>query len=386
MGTRNGVEIRENSIRLSFTFETKSCRETLKTNGIPMAPTPANIKYANKMAVDLREKIKYGNFDYKEWFPDSASATTGVLQTVGSHLTSWLGMQSNLEASTIKGYRIAVSWWSSEIGHIALKSLKQSDVLKALATKPKWTGKTRNNKVGVLRPAMVLALRDGLMSHNPLAGMASSPHQKKKPDPFSQDEAEAIIIDMRENYGPQIANYFEFKFFTGLRTSESLGLRWDSIDWRMGQMLVTEGIVMGLHKETTKTNSSRLVNLNSRALEALKRQKEFTQVAGQWVFLDPKTNARWVDDWTPREMYWRRSLKRLGMRYRSPYQTRHTYATMMLMAGLQPAYSARQMGHDVAVFLSTYAKWLDGKQDKSEQDKLEKALSSNSSPELPQPS
>lgn len=41
--------------------------------------------------------------------------------------------------------------------------------------------------------------------------------------------------------------------------------------------------------------------------------------------------------------------------YRSPYETRHTYATMMLMAGVTPAYRARQLGHSVEMFLRNYS-------------------------------
>lgn len=60
-----------------------------------------------------------------------------------------------------------------------------------------------------------------------------------------------------------------------------------------------------------------------------------------------------------------------GIRYRSPYETRHTYATMMLMAGMTPAFCARQMGHSVQQFLDTYARWIDGGQNDVEMAKLE---------------
>lgn len=33
-----------------------------------------------------------------------------------------------------------------------------------------------------------------------------------------------------KHYLPSINNYFEFAFFTGLRTSEQIELRWDDID------------------------------------------------------------------------------------------------------------------------------------------------------------
>ena len=47
-------------------------------------------------------------------------------------------------------------------------------------------------------------------------------------------------------------------------------------------------------------------------------------------------------------------MKALGIRYRPPYNTRHTYATMMLMAGMTPAFCAKQLGHSVDIFLRTH--------------------------------
>jgi integrase len=378
--TGSGVEVRESSIRLSFVFEGRPRKETLKTNGEPMPPTPANVKYAHRLAAEIRAKIKPGTFAYADYFPASKHATTGHGTTLGDQLDLWLGLQTDKESSTLKGYRIAATWWKKHLGAKALGALVHSDILKALATEPTWTGKTRNNKVSVLRQALALAMRDGILRSNPLDGLEAAKHQKPPPDPFTRDEVEAILADMHQRYDPQVALYFEAKFFTGTRTSESLGLRWDSIDWRQGHMLVQEAIVLGEHKDRTKTHVARTVLLNSRALAALKEQKAHTFLKPDgWVFMDPKTGERWVDDWTPREMYWRPCLKRLGIRYRSPYETRHTYATMMLMAGMTPAFCAKQLGHSVEQFLRTYSKWIDGGQNAVEMGKLEAALSGENS-------
>jgi len=71
-------------------------------------------------------------------------------------------------------------------------------------------------------------------------------------DPFSRQEAEAIIADMTAHYPAPIANYVEFKFFTGLRTSESFGLLAGK------HLLVHRAIVRGVEKLNTKTNTARM--------------------------------------------------------------------------------------------------------------------------------
>jgi integrase len=45
------------------------------------------------------------------------------------------------------------------------------------------------------------------------------------PDPFTRDEVEAIIDYMTERHPDGVANYVEFKFFSGLRPSETTALR-----------------------------------------------------------------------------------------------------------------------------------------------------------------
>jgi integrase len=57
---------------------------------------------------------------------------------------------------------------------------------------------------------------------------------------------------------------------------------------------------------------------------------------------------------------------------------------MMLMAGMTPAFCAKQLGHSVEMFLRTYSKWIDGGQNALEMKRLEEALQRELSPEYPQ--
>ena len=57
---------------------------------------------------------------------------------------------------------------------------------------------------------------------------------------------------------------------------------------------------------------------------------------------------------------------------------RHSYATAMLMAGMTPAFCAKQLGHSIEMFLRTYTKWMDGAQNEVEMGRLEKTLAPKS--------
>jgi integrase len=133
----------------------------------------------------------------------------------------------------------------------------------------------------------------------------------------------------------------------------------------------------------TKTNTACQVILNSRALAAVQRQRKHTQIRDEHVFLDPRYDKPWFEERAFRRSYWEPTLRRPGMRYRPPYNTHHTYATMMLMAGMTPAFCAKHLGHSVEMFLRTYAKWIDGGQNALEMGRLEAALTPDLSPIYP---
>lgn len=378
-GKGNGVEVRAASIRLFFIFDGERRRETLMLGGKPMPPSAANVKYAHRLALEIRDRIKHGSFSMAEYFPASGQ---GAGLTIKSQLDTWLEAQ-RVEHSTRAGYSSAVAFWAGAVGDKALRSLVKSDILKVLAARPDMSGKTINNYVSVLRQALELAISDNLLTENPAGDVPRAKYQKEPPDPFSAEDAEAIISKMAERYPGQVANVVAFWMWTGLRTSEIFALKWTNVDLRSGTVLISEAVVRGEHKDSTKTNVARTVRLNSKAKTALQRQRTFTQAAGSVVFQDPRYGTPWVDERAFRRSYWTPTLKLLGIRYRRPYNMRHSYATAMLMAGMTPAFCARQLGHSVEMFLRTYAKWIDGQRDDSEMARLEALIAPPAARKVP---
>lgn len=368
----SGVDVRARSIRVTFTHNRKQQRQTLYVNGEPMPPTPANIRYAERLAAEIREKIRLGLFSMAEYFP--AAGDTAQVATVSQQLDTWLEAQ-RIESSTKDGYSSAARFWKAALPDAALRALKHSEILKALASRPDLSGKTINNYVSVLRGAVDLAVRDGLLSSNPVADVPRAKHQKPPPDPFAAEETASIIAGAADQYPGQVHNLMEFWIWTGLRTSEVFGLAWPNVDLASGRILVAEAVVRGEHKSSTKTNTARTVILNSRAAAALQRQRQYTFMADGRVFQDPRYGTPWEDERAFRRSYWTPLLKRLGIRYRRPYNMRHSYATAMLMANMTPAFCAKQLGHSVEMFLRTYSKWIDGDQNDLEMQRLEAALS-----------
>lgn len=374
-----GVEVRANSIRISVAAGGHTARGTLTLVGKPIKPTPANLKYAARVAAEIREKLRHGTYRASDYFPVTDATHGG---TVGAALDRWLKTQAVTD-STRRGYETSIrAFWKPEIGDRMMAGLRKSDVLLALANRPDWTGKTRNNKLAVLRPALDLAVADGIITANPCDGIDPFKHQKPPVDPFTGDERDAILEHFRRHAPAQVYAYFATMFWTGLRTSEGLGLQWGQVELSRRKLTVVAGLVEGKMTDRTKTGATRTVDLNRFAEEALRVQEPFSRMAGGVVFTHPATGKGWTREqqtWA----IWQRALLGLGIRYRRPYNTRHTYATTMLMAGMTPAYVARQLGHSVQVLLSAYAKWVDGDSNEREQAKLDQFVSSLELPRAP---
>ncbi|WP_419182106.1 tyrosine-type recombinase/integrase [Leclercia adecarboxylata] len=45
------------------------------------------------------------------------------------------------------------------------------------------------------------------------------------------------------------------------------------------------------------------------------------------------------------KLTWSGAMRKAGVRHRSPYHTRHTFACWLLSAGANPSFIASQMGH-----------------------------------------
>ena len=374
-----------------FTLNGVREKRTLSANQIPMPPTAANIKFAERMVVDIKNAIRLDRFNVHDFFPEGGVVKTGL--TVGDQIDLWLSVQ-RLEASSRQAYKAGANHWKKatcnaqgkKLGDMQIPALTHTHVKFAIA---QWTksGKTMNNYLQVLREAMGQAKYEGLTLINPVIDPKteesfSMPYQKPDADPFSATEVDQIIASMREKYPEQIANFTEFWMWTGLRTAELFALQWESVDFANGYFAVNESLVRGVHKKKTKTNYTRRVKLNSRALAALTRQRQHTQLAGGRIFQDPRYDQAWIDERAFRRSFWAPTLKRLGIRYRRPYNCRHTYATALIMANANHKWASLQMGHSVEMFQKTYTKWIDGDQNEAEMAKLEANLKTQIVPGL----
>jgi integrase len=333
-----------------------------------------NRRAALRLMEEIRTKIRHGVFDPAAYFPDYAGLSrVGVSRpsapTFEKVAASYLATLTDKAHSTRVSYERALKgYWYPAFGTKPIGCIRASEVHEVLAP---LAPKNRNNVLIPCRQTFAFAVADQVLDRSPIDTVKNAKVQKEEPDPFSLDEANAIIADLRVHAGKIVADYFEFAFFSGLRVSEQIALQWRDVDRKRGLVRVRRAKVWGEDKNTTKTHRPRDLELLERAASVLQTQRARTELAGGAIFHNPTTGKPWADEQVQRR-YFEASIKRLGLRHRPPKQTRHTFATMCLMAGANPAWVARQLGHASSKMLfEVYSKWIEGADKGLERGKVE---------------
>lgn len=364
-----GIYPREASILFAFTWEGQRYRPTLS---IP--PTPANLRYAHRLLADIKEKIRQGVFSHAEFarhFPDYPLVAGFSGDTFQQTAESWLTIIKNeIAATTYKEYENTLkAHWYGPFGTMPMRRITYESIALELAGKT-LAPKTYNNVLTPLRATFAHAVRTKRLTEDPAALVHFRKVQDPAPDPLTLEEVELALETMARKYGAEVADYYEVAFFAGLRPSEQIALRWEKISLHSAEALIDSARVRGIDKGV-KTNEVRTIELTKRVMAAILRQKARTFLAGNEVFLNPATGRAYPDTSYPMERFWTPALKAAGIRHRDARQTRHTCATLGLMAQANPAYMAAQLGHSLDMFFRVYAKWINKADRGRERDKLD---------------
>lgn len=376
-----GVELIGQSIRIRFTWNKRRCCETL-----PLPQTPKGIAAAANLRAQVKGLDKLGALTaekYGELFPATRNVTVNdkIMPIFFDYAQDWLNSLQIVDG-TRRNYRSALQvYWVPHLAALPIDTIT-SVRLRKIMNETEWTSPVRRKGVvGLLVSIFNQAVADELIIRNPALSIPGAKVPKRPVDPFTKQEADLIIAklyEMTKGLTTIYAAFFEFCFYTGMRPGEVMALRWGELDMRERSANVCRIQIRGKIVERTKTKTVRKVLLNDRALHALEKARPLTEARSDYVFAPDGTGEKselYIRSANGQKRYWLSALRKLGIRRRRMYDARHTYATMCLMAGMNPAFIAAQLGHSVQVLLSTYAKWISSPNDWSELDKL-KALDS----------
>jgi integrase len=351
-------------------------------------PTPANLTRAGKLRQDILRAIKYGNYTRADFFNDQKNKTDNQ-SSFFQYAQDWLDAPIHdwKPQTRYKFKGILNRVWIPHLHQNDIRHTKYTDITQALKKslqtyqdkhqKPP-SASLYNDWLTCLRGIFDLAVLNGTITRakNPAAELRNKTRPKIEPDPFDQNETNAIINSIYQHDGPTWGAWFELGFWTGMRyPSEPAALTWADIDLRKNEIRINK--IHSKHakngiQNTTKTGVSRTIRLNSQAQQAINKLKKITGFKAQALFI--RDNGQPVTHGDQQRNMWRSALKRLGIRYRDPYNMRHTYASWGLTNGSNPAWLAKQLGHSQEEFFKTYARWIGKTQDDLQMDIIERAI------------
>lgn len=367
-----GVSIREfaheRRLQVAFSFRGEQCRELLPPQ--PITQTAAN--QAASLRQEILRKIADGTFHYADYFPNSERAAKFASTAGRALITEKLEAQRELyrnqvaegrmSKSTLDGYEKAIDsakykfWTGKVITDATPAALRE------------WIGgfgvtaKFARNLLIPLRSLMEDALNDELIEVDPFDRIALNKLLKQTAvdsdyvvDPYDTAERAKLIAAARPDEAPIVAFWFE----VGLRPGELFALRKTSINREARTVRVDTNWVAGVEKAPKTAAGVRDVQLNDEALAALDAQLKITPASFDHVFVNPATGRPWETDTQLRKSLWVPLNRRAEVRYRRPYQARHTFASTRLTAGHNPWYVAQQLGHaDVTMVFQVYGKFI----------------------------
>jgi len=160
-------------------------------------------------------------------------------------------------------------------------------------------------------------------------------------DPFTDEEREQIIDWFWENRRHYHGFVF-FRFWTGTRPSEGIGLRWVDVDLTARRIRIRRSRV-SRHDGAPKTGKSkRDVVIHEELTSVLRAHKPALANSDDFVFTT--TSGAAIEESTFVRREWVPALRSLSIRQRPFYNTRHSYISSLLAAGAKPLFVCRQTG------------------------------------------
>lgn len=315
-----------------------------------------------------RSGLTVAEFLVDEWLPATAPPRV--------RFETWGDRKRNLEQHVIP-----------RIGAIPLQDLNAAHVNRLyadlLTSGHKRTGgglspTTVRRIHAMLRKAFRDGVRWGRMEHNatdlsdPPPAKVVQASRRRSMRTWSEDDLATFLLATRDH---ALHAMWVFVTTTGVRRSELLGLRWADINFKTRTASIKQIVIPGpdgyrLELDQKSVASGRTIHLSERTTAVLRNHREAQQVARDaagpaWKHHDlvfPRIDGTW---WNPPaiSIAFRRAVRSAGVQPIRLHDTRHSHASLLLAAGVNPKVVSERLGHSsVAFTLDTYAHVMPGMQ------------------------
>ncbi|WP_418114619.1 DUF3596 domain-containing protein [Vibrio scophthalmi] len=360
------LNVRNGKLVIQFRYKGCRCREQTQ-----LIDNQINRNRLDRMLKKIEAEIVLETFEYARYFPHSNSAKK-FAEVDKRKLTA----QAYFNAPDSPRFEEFAQIWLSEMqiewsrrhleevegvlnkyllptfGNKKISAINKGQILQFRAILAKVPGR----KGGYLSPSRINHIMTPLrMLLNEAADRYdfTSPWKNIKAlkvgrtevDPFSLADVEVFL-----NAAPaDFYAYYVTRFFTGMRTGEIDALMWKDVDLENKTITVNQALVKGEVSGLKTEGSHRVIHLIDRVVKVLTEHKSQAKMSDKFVFINAKGKP--LNYAVVSRTQWYPTLEKAKLRKRNPYQTRHTFATLLLASGESPEWIANQMGHTTTTML-----------------------------------
>lgn len=324
------------------------------------------IPQGKRSCESLRSKIKELNKSLEQGI-----AFRGAGINVLGLTEKYLAIQNaneKLRTSTKAGYR-------TSLNHIKASSFAMTRIDKVKKSDAKgWMITLRESGLGystissvfsLLKMSFRMAVDDDLIMKNPFDFVLTDyvPDDSRKKDALLPDEQKSLLeFIKKDRYYSQYYDAIVILFETGLRIAEFCGLTTDNIDMEHRLIKIDTQLHKdkdGYYLEPPKTTAgARTVPMTDEAYECFERlienrtekqKKRCVEGRKGYLCFDSNDMPRYGGQWDKIfENIWKQYKRQHqgAMNKVTPHICRHTFATNMVVKGMNPAILKQILGHD----------------------------------------
>lgn len=228
--------------------------------------------------------------------------------------------------------------WIEAFGGKLLREVTPGDIERWRAARS-GAPATANRHLAFLKRCYNLAIADGFTGLNPVRGVKFQVENNARVRILGREEEKRL----REALGEDAWTAVALALATGMRQAEQFGLTWEDVDERNAVLTIPR----------SKHGEKRTIPLSPGALSLL---ADLRQRAGDSPYVFPSergTTPKHVSNWMTR--VWRPAVEAAGLENFHWHDLRHTFASRLVMSGVDLRTVQELLGHRTLTMTQRYA-------------------------------
>ena len=218
---------------------------------------------------------------------------------------------------------------------------------------------TRQKIYASLQACLQSATTLEVIPRNPIANIPKPSHERKKVDPFTLEEIQAILEATRDD---RLHSMYVVLFHLGLRQGECYALEWGDLDTEAKTLSIARQVVSNRGKNEVKrpktAAGTRTIELADETIGALleRRKMSLREKLAACPLIFPGRRGCYLNRSSVAHRWWKPLLRKLGIRERGIHNCRHAFASHALSRGEDLVTISSILGHaDPSITLRIYS-------------------------------